>query len=65
MMAGGASMAMDSDWDADVAPAESVAVIANWNGLPEAVDGVPVMAPVEALRLRPGGRLPVTIVHLL
>jgi hypothetical protein len=37
---------------ADVA---SVAVTTTLKGLPVAVDGVPVMAPVAALMLRPAG----------
>jgi len=65
VMVGVVRMEMESDWDAEVTPAESVVATANWNGLPVAVDGVPVMAPEEALRLRPGGRLPLTTVHLL
>jgi hypothetical protein len=65
VMVGVVRMETDSDWDAEFIPAESVVVTANWNGLPVAVDGVPVMAPEEALRLRPGGRFPLTTVHWL
>jgi hypothetical protein len=35
------------------------------NGLPMAVDGVPLMAPEEALRFRPGGREPLLMAQLL
>ena len=44
----------------DVAPAASVSFAVNVQGVQDAV-GVPVIAPVEALRLRPAGRAPALI----
>jgi hypothetical protein len=40
---------------------ESVTLIVKLNGLPVAVVGVPVIAPVLELRVRPGGNVPVEL----
>src|ERR1051325_8842303 len=58
-------MAMENDCAADVAPALSLTVTLKLNGLPTALVGVPLIPPVAALRLKPGGSDPATSAQLL
>jgi hypothetical protein len=43
----------------------SLTCTVNANGLPVAVLGVPLITPVEALRVNPGGRAPLDMIQLL
>ena len=56
---------IDNDAGADVLPALSWTVTLNTNGLPVAVVGVPLIAPVDAFSTRPGGGVPLLMVQLL
>jgi hypothetical protein len=49
----------------DVVPALSLTVTLKLNGLPAALVGVPLIAPVETLSERPGGNDPAVTVHAL
>jgi hypothetical protein len=59
------AIAIDRDCGAEATPRLSLTVTLKINGLPMAVDGVPLMAPEEALRFRPGGREPLLMAQLL
>jgi hypothetical protein len=60
-----AMIAIDRDCGAEVSPRLSLTVTLNVNGLPAAVEGVPLMAAEEESSFRPGGREPLLIAQLL
>jgi hypothetical protein len=64
-MTGAGRMAMDSAFAADVLPPLSLTVTLKLKGLPAAVVGVPLIAPVSGLSVRPGGSDPLLIVQLV
>jgi len=49
----------------EVLPALSVTVTLKLNGLPTVVEGVPLIAPLEAFSHKPGGNEPALTVQLL
>jgi hypothetical protein len=65
VMTGADVIASANGWGGDVVPALSLTVTLKLNGLPAALLGVPLIVPVEVLRVRPGGKDPMVTVHEL
>ena len=62
---GPAVTVMDKGLPAEVLPALSVTATLNENGLPVDVEGVPLITPVEAASVSPGGRDPLLNAQLV
>jgi hypothetical protein len=58
-------IAIDRDCGEEATPRLSLTVTLNVNGLPMAVEGVPLMAAEEGSSFRPGGREPLLTAQLL
>jgi hypothetical protein len=56
-------IAMDKGCGGETPPTLSFTVTLNLNGLPTAVVGVPLMTPVAAVSVSPGGRDPLVTVQ--
>ena len=65
VMVGAETTVMENCCGADVVPALSLTVTVKVNGLPDALVGVPLMVPFDALSERPGGSDPAVTVHEL
>jgi hypothetical protein len=65
VMTGADVIASVNDCGCDIVPKLSLTVTLKLNGLPDALVGVPLMVPVEVLRVRPGGKDPMVTVHEL
>jgi hypothetical protein len=61
---GGATL-IDNSCGEDILPTESCTVTLKVYRRPDAETGVPLMPPLEALNVNPGGRDPLTIIQLL
>jgi hypothetical protein len=59
-----AAMVIDRLCAAETLPAVSVAVTLKLNGLPVAVVGVPLIAPVAVFSVKPGGNEPEATAHV-
>ena len=65
MTVGAGMMVMERAFAGEIAPVLSFTVTLKLNGLPDDDSGIPLIKPVAESSVKPGGRVPVDIVHTL